>query len=240
MLHRLWYIKLKDGAFGENFRITIIVNATPHINLDYKILLAGISNPSSSLWGLRKCLRNFCCNWHQSFETRAVISMLKEKVTFTTINVDRAGIYYLEYFSFTVETKIMLLNVYDGNISREVKTIDYFGSQWSSCYTGYDTWKLKDGAFGENFRITIIVNATPHINLDYKILLAGISNPSSSLWGLRKCLRNFCCNWHQSFETRAVISMLKEKITFTTINLDRSGIYYFEYFSFTVETKMML
>ena len=34
---------------SENFRITIIVNATPLINLDYKILFAGISNPSSSL-----------------------------------------------------------------------------------------------------------------------------------------------------------------------------------------------
>ena len=37
-----------------------------------------------------------------------VISMLKEKIIFTTINLDRAGIYYLEYFSFTVESKMML------------------------------------------------------------------------------------------------------------------------------------
>ena len=42
--------------------------------------------------------------------------MLKEKIIFTTINLDRAGIYYLEYFSLTVETKMMLQNVYDGNI----------------------------------------------------------------------------------------------------------------------------
>ena len=54
--------------------------------------------------------------------------MLKENLTFITIKLDRAGIYYLEYFSFTVETK-MMKNVYDGNISREVKTIDHFGSQ---------------------------------------------------------------------------------------------------------------
>ena len=37
-----------------------------------------------------------------------VISMLKEKIIFTTINLDRAGIYYLEYFSIKVETKMML------------------------------------------------------------------------------------------------------------------------------------
>ena len=37
-----------------------------------------------------------------------VISMLKGKITFTTINLDRAGIYYLENISFTVESKMML------------------------------------------------------------------------------------------------------------------------------------
>ena len=37
-----------------------------------------------------------------------VISMIKEKIIFTTINLARAGIYYLEYFSFAVETKMML------------------------------------------------------------------------------------------------------------------------------------
>ena len=36
-----------------------------------------------------------------------VVSMLKEKIIFTTLNLARAGIYYLEYFSFTVETKMM-------------------------------------------------------------------------------------------------------------------------------------
>ena len=36
-----------------------------------------------------------------------VISVLKEKIIFTTVNLARAGIYYLEYFSFTVETKMM-------------------------------------------------------------------------------------------------------------------------------------
>ena len=85
-----------------------------------------------------------------------------------------------------------------GIVQVRSKTIDHFGSQWSSFYTGYDTWKLKDGEFSENFRITIIVNDTPHINLNYKILFAGISNPCSSLSGLRKCLRNFCYNWHLS------------------------------------------
>ena len=37
-----------------------------------------------------------------------VISMLKKKLIFTTINLDHASIYYQEYFSFTEETKMML------------------------------------------------------------------------------------------------------------------------------------
>ena len=47
---------------SENFRITIIVNATPLINLDYKILFAGVSNPSvteSLLQFLKKLIYRF-------------------------------------------------------------------------------------------------------------------------------------------------------------------------------------
>ena len=61
---------------SENFRITIIVNATPLINLDYKILFAGVSNPSvteSLLQFLKKLIYRFImflvtgCSFFYSF-----------------------------------------------------------------------------------------------------------------------------------------------------------------------------